>query len=85
MEHLFVGLAEEHKTMSILVWYLVISYVVVMGMLFVEAFIDSGSSAEFKFLLLILLFAPLTVWYGLLYYIALFWCKYRKQPFKPWI
>lgn len=70
--------------MSIVVWYLVISYLVVMTLFFVDFFMHKNT-ASFPILLAILLFAPITMWHGILYYVAMLWCKWRNVPFKPWI
>jgi len=73
--------------MSVLMWYIIISYVAGAGLFAIESYraLKHGEFPMLGFGLILLALSPLTAWHGVLHYVAVLWHRFNGTPFKPFI
>lgn len=73
--------------LSILFWYVVVSYIAGVVLFFIElpANLVSMEPGIVPFSALIVLVSPLFAWHGVLHYAQRWFCKLTGRPVKYWI
>jgi hypothetical protein len=73
--------------LSILYWYVVISYIIGVVLFFVElpANLVSMAPGIVPFSALMVLVSPLFAWHGALHYVQKWFCQLTGRPVKYWI
>jgi hypothetical protein len=71
--------------LSILYWYVIISYIIGVVIYFAELFDNLRDKNIIVFGTILVLLSPLTAWHGALHYLQKWFCQLTGRPIKYWI